>query len=78
MRFGHLNVNGLLSKIEEWRIQEFNTKISVLGITETKLGDTVYNEELKIDGYNFLWSYRNKYNGRVACYIKNNIAHNRQ
>ena len=56
----------------------FNTNISALGITETKLDNTASNEELKIDGYNLLRSDRNKNGGGVACYIKNNVAHNRQ
>ena len=51
MYFGHLNVNSLLSKIEELRTLAFNASISVLGITETKLDNTVSIEELKIDGY---------------------------
>ena len=76
--FGHLNINSLLSKIEELRTLAFNTNISVLGITKTKLNNTASNEELKIDDYNLLRSDRNKNDGRVACYIKNNIAHNRQ
>ena len=60
-------------KIEELRTLAFNTNISVLGVTERKLHNTVSNEALKIDGY------RNKKNGGgVAFYIKNNIPHNRQ
>ena len=78
MHFGHLNINSLLSKIEELRALAFNKNISVLGITEVKLDNTVRNEELKIDGYNLLRSDRNKNGGGVACYIKSNIAHNRQ
>ena len=78
MHFGHLNVNSLLSKIEELRTLAFNTNTSVLGITETKLDNTVSNEELKINGYSLLRSDRNKKGGGVACYIKSNIAHNRQ
>ena len=54
MHFGHLNVNSLLSKIEEFRKLAFNTNISVLVITEIKLDNTVSNEELNIDGYNLL------------------------
>ena len=77
MHFRHLNVNSLLSKIEELKALAFNTNISVLGITETKLDNTGSNGELKIDGYNLLRSDRNKNGGGVACYIKNNIAHNR-
>ena len=78
MHFGHLNVNSLLSKIEEFRSLALNTNISVLGFTETKLDNTVSNEELKIDGYNLLQSDRSKSYCGVACYIKNNIVHNRQ
>ena len=74
MYFGHLNVNSLLSKIEELRTLAFNTNISVLGITETKLDNTVSNE----DGYNLLRSDRNKNGGGATCYFKNNVTHNRQ
>ena len=77
MNFGHLNVNSLLSRIEEIRTLAFNTNISVLGITGTKLDNTVSNEELKIDGYNLLRPDRNKNDGGVASCIKNNIAYNR-
>ena len=67
--------------IEELRTLAFNTNISVLGIsvlfTETKLDNTVSNEELKIDGYKLLRSDRNRNGGGVACFIKNNIPHNR-
>ena len=54
MHFGHLDVNSFFPKVEELRTQAFNTKISVLGITETKLDNTFSNEEVKIDGYNLL------------------------
>ena len=78
MHFEHLNVNSLLSKIEELRTLAFNTNISVLAITGTKLDNIVSNEELKIDDYNSFWSDWNKNGGGIACYIKNNIAHNWQ
>ena len=78
MHFEHLNVNSLLSKIEELRTLAFNTNISVLGITETKLDSNVSNDWLKIDDYNSLRSDRNKNSGGVACCIKKNVAHNRQ
>ena len=38
-------------KIEELRTLAFNTNISVLGVTERKLHNTVSNEALKINGY---------------------------
>ena len=78
MSFGHLNVNSLLSKIEELKTPAINRNISVLGITRTKLDNTVSNKELIIDDYNLLQSDRNKNVAGVAYYIKENIAHNRQ
>ena len=78
MHFEHLNVNSLLSKIEELRTLAFNTNISVLGITETKLDSNVSNDWLKLDDYNSLRSDRNKNSGGIACCIKKNVAHNRQ
>ena len=80
MHFEHLNLNSLFlfSKVEELRALAFNTDISVLWITVTKLDNTVSNEELKIDVFNLLRSDRNKNGGGVACYIKNNITHIRQ
>ena len=65
-------------KIEELRTLAFNTNISVLGIIETKLGNTVSSEELRIDGYNLLRSDRNRNDGRVSRYIRNNLGLNRQ
>ena len=56
----------------------FNTNISVLGVTETKLSNNVSNDWLKIDDYNSLQSDRNKNSGGVACCIKKNFAHNWQ
>ena len=46
MHFGHLNVDSFLSKKEELRTLASNTYISILGITEAKLDNTVSNVEL--------------------------------
>ena len=46
-------ISWLAYKIEELKTQAFNTNISVAGITETKLDNTVSNEELKIMAINY-------------------------
>ena len=46
-------ISWLAYKIEELKTQAFNTNISVVGITETKLDNTVSNEELKIMAINY-------------------------
>ena len=46
-------ISWLAYKIEELKTQAFNTNISVVGITETKLDNTVSNEELKMMAINY-------------------------
>ena len=46
-------ISWLAYKIEELKTQAFNTNISVVGITETKLDNTVSNEELKVMAINY-------------------------
>ena len=45
-------------------------------LTETKFGNTVNNDEVKIDGYNLIRSDGNRKEGGVACYIKIIISFN--
>ena len=71
-----LNINSILPKIEQLRSLLFNSNISVLEITETKLDKTVNNEEVKLDNYDLIRSDRNKKGGGIACYIKTSISFN--
>ena len=74
----HLNINGLLNKIDELRYIARSSNAAVIGITETKLGNTVYDSEVTVDGYNIVRNDRNRNGGGVACYIRNNICFNRK
>ena len=74
--FERFNINNILSKIEQVRSLLINSNISVLGITETKLDDTISNEAVEIDGYNLIRSDRNRMRGGIACYIKTTISFN--
>lgn len=47
----HLNVNGLVAKLDEIRLLIHECKIDVLAITETHLGDNTTNDEIYIDDY---------------------------
>ena len=47
----HLNINSLLPKIDELRNIAKCSNDAVIGITETKLDNTVYGSEVNIDGY---------------------------
>ena len=67
-----LNINSLLNKIDELRYIARSSNAAVIGITETKLDNTVYDSEVTVDGYNIVRNDRNRNGGGVACYIRNN------
>ena len=70
----HLNINSLLSKIDELREIAEKTRATVIGITESKLDGSVLDREINIDGYELVRSDRNRHGGGVACYIRNDIS----
>ena len=49
----HLNINSLLSKIEELRYIAESTNTAVIGINESKLDISVLEKETSIDKLNF-------------------------
>ena len=51
IHFIHLNINSLLSKIDEIRYSVKQTNATVIGLTENKLDNTVLSSELEIEGY---------------------------
>ena len=74
----HLNINILLNKIDKLRYIASTSNAAVIGTTETKLDNTVYDSEVAVDGQNIVRNDRNKNDGDVACYIRNNICYNRK
>ena len=76
LHFLHLNINSILPKIDELRHIAKTSKVSVIGISETKLDDTVTNNEINIEGYSVLRHDRNRQGGGVACYVRNDISFN--
>ena len=50
LHFLHINVNSLLSKIDELRDFVGHTKPAILGITESKLDSSVSDREVNING----------------------------
>ena len=69
----HVNINGLLNKIDELRYIARSSNTSATGITETKWDNTGYGSEIAVDGYHIVRNDRNWNGGGVACYIRNNI-----
>ena len=76
LHFLHINVNSLLSKIDELRDVVGHTKPAILGITESKLDSSVSDQEVNISGYSILRSDRNRYGRGFACYITADLKFN--
>ena len=75
MHFIHLNINSILTKIDEIHYLAKLTNATVIGLSETKLDNTVLSSELEIEGYDLVRSDRSR-RGGVACFIKNSISYN--
>ena len=71
-----MNINSLLSKIDELQEIARKTRATVISITESKLDGSVLDGEINIDGYELVRSDRNRHGGGVACYIRSDISFN--
>ena len=71
LHFIHLNVNSLLTKIDELSFIDKCSNAALIGITETKLDNTIDDSEVAVDGYSILRNYRNRKGEGAACYIRN-------
>ena len=65
-----------MPKIEELRIIAKSTKAVIIGISESKLDESVLEPEIQIDDYKILQCDRNRRGGGVACYIRNDLSYN--
>ena len=76
--FIHLNINSLLPKIDELRSIARKSNAAVIGITESKLDESVLNSEIYIDNYSLIRCDRNRHGGGVACYVRDDISYNQK
>ena len=76
LHFLHINMNSILSKIEEIRHIAKLSNASVIGVSESKLDDSVFDNEVSIEGYKLLRADRTRNGGGVACYIKSELGYN--
>ena len=74
LHFIHLNINSLLPKIDELRNIAKLSNAAVIGITESKLDDSVLSSEIHIDNYNTLRCDRSRHGGEVVCHIRNDLS----
>ena len=76
LHFIHLNINSLLSKNDELRETVKISNPTVIGITKTKIDNSIGNSESSVDGYCATRRDRNRKGGGVICYVTNKICYN--
>ena len=74
LHFIHININSLLAKIEELCHIACQSNAAAIGISESKLDNSIFDLEIEIDGYNILHFNRNRQGRRVACYVRNDLS----
>ena len=76
LHFRHFNINSLPPKIDELREMVKISNPTVIGITETKLQNSISDSKISIDGYCVMRRDRNRKGGGVICYVTNKICYN--
>ena len=75
MYFIHININSFLPKIDKVRYIANITNASIIGISETKLDETILSSELEGDGNDLVRLDQSRRGGGIACYIETSIAY---
>lgn len=71
----YLNINSLLPKIDELRHIVNSSNAAVIGISETKLGESVHQSEIQISNNDLLHRDRNRNGEGVASYSRRDISY---
>lgn len=74
LKIAHLNVNGLVKKIDNIRILLNRAKIDVLTISESKLCNDISDAEIKIPNFKLYRLDRDRHGGGVAIYCSENLS----
>ena len=78
MQLIHLNINSILSKIDEICYMAKLTNATAIGLSETKLENIVLSSELEIEGHDLVRSDQSQREGGGVCFVKNSVSYNRK
>ncbi len=76
LKIAHLNIQGILQKVDYLDILLHDNNVDVLCVSETWLTNNIDDSEVMINGYNLCRLDRSngKMRGGVMCYIKENLC----
>ena len=66
----HLNINSILAKLDELKTIAGNIKAAIIGITKSKVDNSISDTDVEIPGYCILRCDRNRNAGGVTCYVR--------
>ena len=69
----HINIKSPLPKIGELRYIAKLSGAAIIGISQSKLDDSVLSSEIQIENYKLIRFDRNRNGGGVACFIRNDF-----
>ena len=71
----HININSHPPKIDEHQYIDKRSEAAVIGISESKLDDSVLSSEIPIENDDIISSGRNRHGSGVACFIRNDLSY---
>ena len=74
----NLNTNSLIKHIDEIRVFLAQHEIDILAINESKLDNSISDNEIRIAGYTACRKDRNRFGGGVVMYIRDNIPYSQR
>ena len=73
LKIASLNVNSLLKHIDEIRVLLEEYTFDILAINESKIDNSIPDNEIHVIGYDLIRNDRNRYGGGVVLYVRDNI-----
>ena len=73
LKIASLNVNSLLKHIDEIRVLLEKYTFDILVINESKIDNSIPDNEIHVIGYDLIRNDRNRYGGGVVLYVRDNI-----
>ena len=65
-----------MPKIEELWIAAKSVNAAIIGISESKLDESILEPEIQIDDYKICLCDRNRHGGGIACYVRSDLSYN--
>ena len=74
LKIACININSLLKNIDQLRIMLESNCLDILAINETKIDNTVSDNEIIIPGYHHIRKDRSRHGGGVLLYVHESLS----